>query len=64
VEGAHFIEIRGDAEAAIGPHDPTGHLAAEIIRIHPRRVIAYNIDPDNPGFAARDVAPAGDSDVA
>jgi pyridoxamine 5'-phosphate oxidase family protein len=64
VEGAHFLEIRGDAETAIGPHDPTSHLASEIIRIHPRRVLSFNIDPDNPGFAARDIAPAGDSDVA
>jgi pyridoxamine 5'-phosphate oxidase family protein len=64
VEGAHFLEIRGAAETAVGPHDPTGHLAAEIIRIRPRRVISFNIDPDNPGFAARDIAPAGDSNVA
>jgi pyridoxamine 5'-phosphate oxidase family protein len=64
VEGAHFLEIRGAAETAIGPHDPTGHLAPEIIRIHPRRVIAFNVDPDNPGFAARDIAPAGDGEVA
>ncbi|HEX9042934.1 MAG TPA: PPOX class F420-dependent oxidoreductase, partial [Trebonia sp.] len=33
VEGAHFLEIRGDAEHAIGPRDPAGHLAPEIIRI-------------------------------
>jgi pyridoxamine 5'-phosphate oxidase family protein len=64
VAGAHFLEIRGDAETAIGPHDPTGHLAPEVIRIHPRRVIAFNIDPDKPGFAARDIAAAGDSEVA
>src|SRR3984885_4328154 len=49
VEGAHFLEIRGDAEHAVGPHDPTGHLAPEIIRIRPRRVISFNIDPDRPG---------------
>jgi pyridoxamine 5'-phosphate oxidase family protein len=57
VEGAHFLEIRGDAEQAIGPHYPSGHLAAEIIRIRPRRVISFNVDPDHPGFAARDVVP-------
>jgi pyridoxamine 5'-phosphate oxidase family protein len=57
MEGAHFLEIRGDAEHAAGPPDPTGHLAAEIIRIHPRRVISFNVDPDHPGFAARDVKP-------
>jgi pyridoxamine 5'-phosphate oxidase family protein len=58
MEGAHFLEIRGDAETAGGPSDPTGHLAPEIIRIHPRRVISFNVDPANPGFAARDVKPA------
>ena len=64
VEGAHFLEIRGNAEPAIGPHDPTGHLAAEIIRIHPRRVIAFNVDPAQPGFLARDVRPADGTEVA
>jgi pyridoxamine 5'-phosphate oxidase family protein len=41
-----------------GPEDPAGHLAPEIIRIHPRRVLSFNVDPDHPGFAARDVHPA------
>ena len=58
MEGAHFLEIRGPAETAIGPEDPTGHLAPEIIRIHPRRVISFNVDSDRPGFAARDIKPA------
>ena len=58
-EGAHFLEIRGEAETALGPQDPSGHLATEIIRIHPRRVISFNIDPAHPGFAARDVTPVG-----
>ena len=57
VEGAHFLEIRGNAEPAVGPHDPTGHLAAEIIRIRLRRVIAFNVDPAQPGFVTRDVSP-------
>ena len=58
-EGAHFREIRGEAETALGPQDPSGHLAPEIIRIRPRRIIAFNVDPARPGFAARDVTPAG-----
>ena len=62
-EGAHFLEIRGEAETAVGPDDPTGHLAREIIRIRPRRVISFNVDPAHPGFAARDVKPGG-SEVA
>ncbi len=58
VQGAHFLEIRGEAETTVGPADPTGHFAAEIIRIHPRRVISFNVDPDRPGLAARDTKPA------
>jgi pyridoxamine 5'-phosphate oxidase family protein len=59
MEGAHFLEIRGTAEAVTGPAPTDGHLAAEIIRIHPRRVIAYNVDPDRPGLQTRDVAADG-----
>ncbi len=64
MEGAHFLEVRGNAETAVGAHDPGGHLAPEIIRIHPRRVISFNVDPDRPGFAARDITPAGRTEVA
>ena len=58
-EGAHFLEIRGTAEAVTGSPSADGHLAAEIIRIHPLRVIAYNVDPERPGLQTRDVD-AGD----
>jgi pyridoxamine 5'-phosphate oxidase family protein len=64
MEGAHFLEIRGDAETSVGTHDPQGHLAPEIIRIRPRRVISFNVDPDRPGFAARDIGPAHHTEVA
>jgi pyridoxamine 5'-phosphate oxidase family protein len=58
--GVRFLEIRGVAEtvtALPGPGEPgsDGHLAAEIIRIYPRRVLAFNVDPDRPGLQARDV---------
>lgn len=59
MEGAHFLEIRGTAEAVTEPALADGHPAAEIIRIHPRRVIAYNVDPGQPGLQTRDVAAAG-----
>jgi pyridoxamine 5'-phosphate oxidase family protein len=60
MEGAHFLEIRGVAEAVTDsiPSDP--HLAPEIIRIHPRRLIAFNVDPEHPGLQTRDVEIAGD----
>ena len=57
--GAHFLEIRGTAEAVTGPAPTDDHLAPEIIRIHPKRVIAFNVDPDNPGLQTRDIAADG-----
>jgi pyridoxamine 5'-phosphate oxidase family protein len=60
MEGAHFLEIRGTAEAVIDRASADGHLAPEIIRIHPRRVLAYNVDPEQPGLQSRSVE-AGDS---
>jgi pyridoxamine 5'-phosphate oxidase family protein len=58
--GVRFLEIRGAAETVTalpgpGQSSADGHLAPEIIRIHPRRVLAYNVDPDLPGLQARDV---------
>jgi pyridoxamine 5'-phosphate oxidase family protein len=58
MDGAHFLEIRGLAETAVGTHDLEGHLAPEIIRIHPRRIVSFNVDPDHPGFETRNVRPA------
>ena len=55
--GAHFLEIRGVAETVVGAHDSEDHLAPEIIRIHPRRIVGFNVDPDRPGFGARSVVP-------
>ena len=60
MEGAHFLEIRGSAEAVVGRASDDGHLAAEMIRIHPRRVVAYNVDPEQPGLQTRSVG-AGNS---
>jgi pyridoxamine 5'-phosphate oxidase family protein len=60
IEGAHFLELRGVAETVIGTDEPDDHLAAEIIRIHPRRIIGFNVDPDRPGLQARSLSPEGD----
>lgn len=54
--GAHFLEIRGVAEATTGPAGADGQAGPDIIRIHPRRVIAFNVDPDQPGLQTRDLA--------
>ncbi|MFI7410014.1 PPOX class F420-dependent oxidoreductase [Streptomyces sp. NPDC049627] len=52
------IEIRGRAEALRGLTPPNPYFSGELIRIHPVRVIAWNVDPDAPGVHARDVATA------
>jgi pyridoxamine 5'-phosphate oxidase family protein len=56
--GVRFLEIRGQAETVTLPAPPAPEpgLSAEIIRIHPRRVISWNVDPGRPGFSSRDVA--------
>jgi pyridoxamine 5'-phosphate oxidase family protein len=65
MDGAHFLELRGVARTAVGAHDSSGHLAPEIIRIQIRRVVSFNVDPDHPGFEARNVAVEdGTSEVA
>ena len=58
--GVRFLEVRGAAETVSAPSGPgqpqtDDHLAPEIIRIRPRRVLAYNVDPDRPGLQTRDV---------
>ena len=55
MEGMHFLEVRGVAEATVGAQGPQGQPAPETIRIRPRRIISFNVDPDHPGFASRDV---------
>jgi pyridoxamine 5'-phosphate oxidase family protein len=58
MEGAHFLEVRGLGETTTGPGQVGAGLPPEIIRIHPRRIISFNVDPDRPGLDARDVGPA------
>jgi len=64
MEGAHFLEIRGVAEAVTGRPSADGHLAAEIIRIHPRRVVAYNVDPEQPGLHTRGAGAGSRADAS
>lgn len=52
------VEIRGRAETLrvdVPPVNPAW-FAHEIIRIHPRRILSWHIDPDNPDGESRDVA--------
>jgi pyridoxamine 5'-phosphate oxidase family protein len=64
MEGTHFLEIRGEAEQVTGPTPTDPHLAPEVIRIHPTRVIGWNIDADGPVFDARDLPATPQPDVA
>ncbi len=56
---AQFLEIRGQAETTTAEVPPFPGASAEIIRIHPRRIVALNIDPDQPGLRTRDLEAAG-----
>jgi pyridoxamine 5'-phosphate oxidase family protein len=51
------VEIRGRAEALEGVAPPGPGLSGEIIRIHPRRVLTWGLDPAVPGVLGRTVGP-------
>jgi PPOX class F420-dependent enzyme/OxyR family protein/uncharacterized protein (TIGR02246 family) len=61
--GMRFVEIRGRAEQA-QVDQPVGEegLSGPIIRIHPRRVVSWNADPDEPGFQTQTLVPAARSE--
>jgi pyridoxamine 5'-phosphate oxidase family protein len=45
---ARGIEIRGDAETLTEADPPMPGFSPEVIRIHPRRILAWGLDPDRP----------------
>lgn len=49
------VEIRGRAEAVGGQAPALAGMSNEVIRIHPRRIISWGVDPDQPGMQARDI---------
>lgn len=53
------IEIRGHAEALVDQPSPGMGFGNEIIRIHPRRVLSWGIDPEAPEMRARSVSSGG-----
>ncbi|HEX3752762.1 MAG TPA: PPOX class F420-dependent oxidoreductase [Streptosporangiaceae bacterium] len=53
-----FLEVRGRAETATAEAAPFPGADRDIIRIHPRRVLALNVDPGQDGLQARDVGAA------
>lgn len=54
--GVRFLEIRGQAETVTDPAPPDPHLSRHFIRVHPRRVLGWYVDPDHPGLYTRDIA--------
>jgi PPOX class F420-dependent enzyme/OxyR family protein/uncharacterized protein (TIGR02246 family) len=61
-EGARFVELRGRAEQAVDPDRATpGGVSAHIIRIHPRRLVSWNIEPGHDGMYAEDLRPDTDT---
>jgi pyridoxamine 5'-phosphate oxidase family protein len=51
------VEIRGTAEALTDQSPPNVYMSREVIRIHPRRIIAWGLGPDG-GRTSRQVAPS------
>ncbi|HEX3974810.1 MAG TPA: PPOX class F420-dependent oxidoreductase [Solirubrobacteraceae bacterium] len=59
-EGVRFVEVRGPAEHAVDPDRATsGGVSAHIIRIHPRRLVSWNIRPGHDGMYSEDLAADG-----
>jgi PPOX class F420-dependent enzyme/OxyR family protein/uncharacterized protein (TIGR02246 family) len=56
-ENMHFVEIRGPAQQAMTPTPAAAGVSQQIIRIYPRRVVSWNVDPSLSGMQARDVGP-------
>jgi pyridoxamine 5'-phosphate oxidase family protein len=49
------VEVRGTAEALDGVKPPIAHMSSQVIRVHPRRIISWGVDPYLPNMSARDV---------
>lgn len=49
------VEIRGRAEALSDVEPPRPGMSRETIRIHPRRIISWGVDPDQGGMHGRDL---------
>jgi pyridoxamine 5'-phosphate oxidase family protein len=58
--GMRFLEIRGRAETVELASPTAEGLSLHIIRIHPRRVVSWNLDPSHPGMQVHDVTSQAD----
>ena len=57
------VEVRGIAEALEGVSPPIAHMSSQVIRVHPKRIISWGVDPASPSMSARDVT-AGTNEAA
>ncbi|MFC4589337.1 PPOX class F420-dependent oxidoreductase [Sphaerisporangium corydalis] len=55
MDSIRCLEIRGTAEAIDTPSDSAARTSGPIIRIYPRRVIGWGIDPPHQARGARSV---------
>jgi PPOX class F420-dependent enzyme/OxyR family protein/uncharacterized protein (TIGR02246 family) len=55
--GTRYLEVRGDAHQVSSAASGEPGLSDHLIRIRPRRLVAWNIDPAHPGLHATDLAP-------
>ena len=51
------VEIRGEAETVVKEQPADSYMSSDFIRIHPRRVVAWGVEPDAPGMTKRSFAP-------
>jgi pyridoxamine 5'-phosphate oxidase family protein len=58
------VEVRGPAEAQESQAPPGDGMSRQIIRVHPRRIISWGVDPNNPGMQARDLHTADTGGMA
>ncbi|WP_028661996.1 PPOX class F420-dependent oxidoreductase [Saccharomonospora saliphila] len=50
------VELRGDAEALLDAPPPAEGFGAGVIRIHPRRILSWGMDPNVYGTQSRNVS--------
>jgi pyridoxamine 5'-phosphate oxidase family protein len=51
------LEIRGEGEALTGEAPPSEYMSAELIRIHPRRIISWGLGADGRQGSRRSIDP-------
>jgi pyridoxamine 5'-phosphate oxidase family protein len=53
--GLRFLEVRGHAEQATADSPGEEGPGSYLIRIHPQRLVSWNLDPEHPGMQTQDV---------